>query len=56
MTHDPPLLYHLGHDPSEKHNVAARHPDVIARLVKAVEAHRKTLQPVVNQLEIPLEK
>lgn len=37
--HDPPLLFHLGLDPSEKRNVAAVHADVIARIRAAVQAH-----------------
>ena len=49
--HDPPLLFDLGADPSEQYNVADKHPDVIADIVKEVERHRATVQPVKNQLE-----
>jgi len=49
--HDPPLLFDLGADPSEQYNVADQHPDVIADIVKEVERHRATVQPVKNQLE-----
>ena len=49
--HDPPLLFHLGHDPSERFDVAAKHADVVAELAKEVEAHRKTLVPVESQLD-----
>ncbi|WP_417392961.1 sulfatase [Gimesia sp.] len=52
--HDPPVLYHLEHDPSEKYDVAKDHPDVIKTLKAAAEQHRKTVKPVVSQLEIPL--
>jgi arylsulfatase A len=38
--HDPPLLFQLALDPSEKRNVAAEHPDVIARIREAVSAHQ----------------
>lgn len=38
--HEIPLLFHLGLDPSEKRNVAAEHPEVIARIRAAVEEHR----------------
>ena len=48
--HDPPLLYHLGHDPSEKYNVAKDHPQAIAEIQKAVEEHRRTLKPGEDQL------
>jgi arylsulfatase A-like enzyme len=50
-THDPPLLFHLGHDPGEKFNVAQRHPDVIAAIRKAVAEHQATVRPAENQLE-----
>jgi arylsulfatase A-like enzyme len=50
VEHDPPLLYHLGHDPSEKFDVAKEHPDVIADILKEVERHRATVKPVPDQL------
>ena len=49
--HEPPLLFHLGLDPSEKRNVAAKHADVLARIQAAVEAHRATVQPAPQQLD-----
>ena len=54
QTHDPPLLYDLQHDPSEKYNVAVDHPDVIAMIKGIVEEHETTIVNVPNQLEIPL--
>jgi arylsulfatase A-like enzyme len=48
--HEPPLLFHLGLDPSEKRNVAAGHADVLARIQAAVEAHRTTVRPAPQQL------
>ena len=48
--HDPPLLFHLGLDPSEKRNVAADHADVLASIQAAVEVHRATVSPVPQQL------
>lgn len=53
--HDPPVLYHLEHDPSEKYDVAKDHPDVIKSLKEAAKRHQKTVKPVPSQLEIPLE-
>jgi arylsulfatase A-like enzyme len=50
--HDPPILYHLEHDPSEKKNLADKHPDVIADIKKAVETHQKQLKPAPSQLEL----
>jgi len=49
--HNPPLLYNLNVDPSEKYNVAEEHPKVIAEIKKILEAHLSTLVPVENQLE-----
>jgi arylsulfatase A len=43
--HDPPLLFNLADDPGEHYDIAAKHPDIVADLVKAVEAHRKTIKP-----------
>jgi len=43
--HNPPLLFDLAEDPGEHYDVAAKHPDVVADLVKEVEAHRKTIKP-----------
>ncbi len=50
VTHDPPALYHLGHDPSEKYDIAKDHPEVIADIMKEVERHRSTLTPGEDQL------
>ena len=38
--HDPPLLFHLGHDPGEQYDLAAERPDVVEHVLKAVESHR----------------
>ena len=54
VRHDPPLLYHLEHDPSEKYDIADRHPDVIEAIRKAVEEHLLTVEPVEDQLAIRL--
>ncbi|MBD3672620.1 MAG: sulfatase [Planctomycetaceae bacterium] len=54
--HEVPELYHLLHDPSEKYNIADEHPEVIEEIRKLVAEHQKTVKPVVNQLEIPLDK
>ena len=54
--HDPPELYHLGHDPSEKFNVAARNPGVIAEIRQLVERHRENLVPGKDQLAERIKK
>jgi len=54
QVHDPPLLFQLDVDPSEKWNVAERYPEVIAELKAAAESHQAAVEPVPSQLEIPL--
>ena len=49
QVHDPPLLFHLTTDPSERFNVADRHPDVVDQLLKEIEEHRRTLKPGTPQ-------
>ncbi|HKB00770.1 MAG TPA: sulfatase [Gemmataceae bacterium] len=51
VAHDPPELYQLLHDPSERFNVAARHPGEIKEIAAAVERHRANLVPGKPQLE-----
>ncbi len=50
--HNPPLLYNLDHDPSEKYDLSKKHPEVIESLKKIVEEHRKGVKEVPNQLEL----
>lgn len=50
-THDPPLLYQLEHDPSEKCDVAAKHPEIVAELRQLAKSHQKTVVPVRSQLD-----
>jgi arylsulfatase A-like enzyme len=52
--HDPPVLYNMEVDPSEKWNVAEDHPDVIDVIKKAAFEHLATVKPVPSQLEIPM--
>ena len=54
--HDPPILYHLGHDPSEKLNVAKDHPDVLKAIAKEVSKHKAKLKPGKLQLEATIKK
>ncbi|MEZ6078060.1 MAG: sulfatase-like hydrolase/transferase [Pirellulaceae bacterium] len=49
--HDPPLLFHLGHDPSEKYNTAQEHPDVIDTLRQLKTEHEASIAHVENQLD-----
>ncbi|MCK4959942.1 MAG: sulfatase-like hydrolase/transferase, partial [Planctomycetes bacterium] len=52
--HDPPLLYNLEHDPSEKYDIASKHPDVIKQLKRVIAKHQSVLDAPPSQLEIPL--
>jgi len=46
----PPQLYNLDQDPSEKYDVAEKHPGVLAELRKLADEHQKTVVPVKNQI------
>ncbi len=51
QTHDPPLLFHLGEDPSEKFNVADKYPEVIAEIRQLVREHQSQMEMPPSQLE-----
>lgn len=51
VTHETPMLYHLDHDPAEKYDVAANHPDVIAAIRRIAEAHKNGIPPIENHLD-----
>ncbi len=42
---DPPLLYNLQHDPSERFNIAADHPVIITDLQSEIAKHQANLVP-----------
>jgi arylsulfatase A-like enzyme len=44
--HNPPLLYDLEHDPSEKYNLAKGHPEIIEKITALKEAHEKTVKTI----------
>ena len=50
IEHNPPVLYHLEHDPSSEHNVARDHPGVIVDFKKEAQRHKMSVKEVVNQL------
>ncbi len=54
--HDPPLLFNLEQDPSEKYNVADKHPEAIAKIKQAIDTHRAGVKEVPSQLEARIEK
>ena len=49
--HDPPLLFHLPRDPSERFNIAAQHPQIIAQIQEAVKTHSAAVVPGEPQLK-----
>jgi len=49
--HNPPLLFHLGHDPSEQFNVAGKHPEVLQSMAEIVKRHQAELKRGPTQLE-----
>jgi arylsulfatase A-like enzyme len=46
----PPLLYHLTHDPSERFNRAAEHPEIVKELEGLIATHRETVKPGAPQV------
>ncbi len=51
VMHPTPELYNLDVDPSEKYNIAAQHPEVIAEMRRLAEEHKKGIPPVQNHLD-----
>ncbi len=50
--HDPPLLFQVEQDPSEKYDVAAKHPEVVREILEDVAEHRQHMQPAPSQLDL----
>jgi len=55
-THDPPLLYNLDVDASERHNINDKHPEIIKEIQELVAEHQQKLIAPPSQLEIPLKQ
>ena len=45
-----PELYHLGEDPSEKYDLASKHPEIIKDLINRGEKLKSGIKPVPDQL------
>ena len=54
--HEPPLLFDLGQDPSEQHNMAAKNPDVVAEMGRVWEEHKARVKPVPNQVDAVVQR
>lgn len=50
-THEPPLLFHLDHDPGESFDVAKNQPQVVAELQALIRRHLEDVKPGKNQLD-----
>lgn len=48
--HNPPLLYHIQNDPSEKYNISDQHPEIIEDILKDLVEHKSKLVPGEDQL------
>lgn len=46
-----PLLFDIEQDPSEKHNLADKHPETLARLGALAEQHRQTLMNTPSKID-----
>jgi arylsulfatase A-like enzyme len=53
VSHDPPLLFHLGKDPSEAYDVGGRYPEVIADLVSTAKRHAGSFVQSPCRFEAP---
>lgn len=51
VKHETPLLFHLDQDPSEKYDIAAKHPEVLEDIAKAVEKHAAGMTRAPSQLD-----
>ena len=49
--HDPPLLFNLDEDPSEKYDLAAANPEIITLMRDLYDAHKAEVQIRPSQLE-----
>lgn len=50
VQHDPPLLYNVEEDPSERFNIAEQHPEVIQKIREALKIHQENMQPGPDML------
>ena len=51
VAHDPPQLFHLEHDPSERFDVAKQHPEVLEKIAAVREQHLAKMKAAKSQLD-----
>ena len=49
--HEPPLLYNIEHDPSEKYDLGKNYPDIIKEIKDLKEKHKAEIIKVESQLD-----
>jgi arylsulfatase A len=49
--HNPPLLYNVEHDPSEKFEIGKKHSEIIKELTAAYKEHQNGIVPVEAELD-----
>ncbi len=49
--HDPPALYQLDHDPGERYDISAKHPELVQRLAGLARERDKALERGPDQLK-----
>jgi len=50
VVHEQPWLYNLEVDPSENHEISGSHPEIVARIIAAVEKHKASVVAAPSQL------
>lgn len=50
VTHDLPLLFNIDEDPSEKYNIASRHPEIVEDLRKEY-LRQKLIKPAASEID-----
>jgi len=53
--HETPLLFNLADDPSEKFDVAARYPDVLADILRQIDKHQAGMSEQPPLFDLPLQ-
>lgn len=56
VVHDPPLLYNIENDPSEKYDLAARNPEIIKELRALYDHQIATVKPAESEINKTLAK